>query len=82
MWTFLPVLDYALLLVSGTDGVQSHTRTLWQLLRRYQIPTIVFVNKMDLPGKGRDGILQELRQELSENCASFDADEEALHEEL
>ena len=78
----LQVLDYALLLVSGTDGVQSHTRTLWQLLRRYQIPTIVFVNKMDLPGKGRDGILQELRQELSENCAAFDADEAALHEEL
>ena len=48
----LQVLDYALLLVGGTDGVQSHTRTLWQLLRRYQIPTIVFVNKMDLPGKG------------------------------
>ena len=78
----LQVLDYALLLVSGTDGVQSHTRTLWQLLRRYQIPTIVFVNKMDLPGKGRDGILQELRQELSENCAAFDADKAALHEEL
>ena len=78
----LQVLDYALLLVSGTDGVQSHTRTLWQLLRRYQIPTIVFVNKMDLPGKGRDGILQELRQELSENCAAFDADEAVLHEEL
>ena len=78
----LQVLDYALLLVSGTDGVQSHTRTLWQLLRRYQIPTIIFVNKMDLPGKGRDAILQELRQELSENCAAFDADEAALHEEL
>ena len=78
----LQVLDYALLLVSGTDGVQSHTRTLWQLLRRYQIPTIVFVNKMDLPGKGRDGILQELRQELSENCTAFDADEAVLHEEL
>ena len=78
----LQVLDYALLLVSGTDGVQSHTRTLWQLLRRYQIPTLLFVNKMDLPGKGRDGILQELRQELSESCVAFDADEAALHEEL
>ena len=78
----LQVLDYALLLVSGTDGVQSHTRTLWQLLRRYQIPTILFVNKMDLPGKGRDAILRELRQELSENCVAFDADEAALHEEL
>ena len=47
----LQVLDFALLLVSGTDGVQSHTRTLWQLLRRYRIPTFLFVNKMDLPGK-------------------------------
>ena len=46
----LQVLDYAVLVVSGTDGVQSHTETLWRLLRRYHIPTFVFVNKMDLPG--------------------------------
>lgn len=78
----LQVLDFALLLVSGTDGVQSHTRTLWSLLRRYHIPTFLFVNKMDLPGKGREGILEELRRELSENCVAFDAEEPALQEEL
>ena len=51
----LQVLDYAVLVISGTDGVQSHTETLWRLLRRYRIPTFVFVNKMDLPGPGKEG---------------------------
>ena len=78
----LQVLDFALLLVSGTDGVQSHTRTLWQLLRRNRIPTFLFVNKMDLPGKGKDGIMEELRRELSEGCVAFDEGTSALHEEL
>ena len=78
----LQVLDFALLLVSGTDGVQSHTRTLWQLLRRYRIPTFLFVNKMDLPGKGKDGIMEELRRELSEGCVAFDEETAALYEEL
>ena len=50
----LQVLDYAVLVISGTDGVQSHTETLWRLLRRYHIPTFVFINKMDLPA-GQDG---------------------------
>lgn len=49
----LQVLDYAVLVISGTDGVQSHTETLWRLLRRYHIPTFVFINKMDLPGPGK-----------------------------
>lgn len=78
----LQVLDFALLLVSGTDGVQSHTRTLWQLLRRYRIPTFLFVNKMDLPGKGKEGIMEELRRELSEGCVAFDEGTSALYEEL
>ncbi len=78
----LQVLDFALLLVSGTDGVQSHTRTLWQLLRRYRIPTFLFVNKMDLPGKGKDSIMEELRRELSEGCVAFDEETAALYEEL
>ena len=78
----LQVLDFALLLVSGTDGVQSHTRTLWQLLRRYRIPTFLFVNKMDLPGKGKDSIMEELRRELSEGCVAFDGGTSALYEEL
>ena len=78
----LQVLDFALLLVSGTDGVQSHTRTLWQLLRRYRIPTFLFVNKIDLPGKGKDSIMEELRRELSEGCVAFDEETAALYEEL
>ena len=53
----LQVLDYAVLVVSGTDGVQSHTETLWRLLRRYHIPTFVFLNKMDLPGPGKEALL-------------------------
>ena len=65
----LQVLDYAVLVISGTDGVQSHTETLWSLLRRYRIPTLLFVNKMDLPGPGREALLRELRQRLSEDCA-------------
>ncbi len=50
-------MDCALLVVSGTDGVQSHTRTLWRLLARYQVPTVLFVNKMDLPGKGQADLM-------------------------
>ena len=63
----LPVLDCAVLLISGTDGVQAHTRTLWRLLERYGVPTFLFVNKMDLPGADREARLTELRSVLSEN---------------
>ena len=55
----LQVLDYAVLVISGTDGVQSHTETLWRLLRRYHIPTFVFINKMDLPGADRAALLAD-----------------------
>ncbi len=65
----LSVLDYALLVISGPDGVQSHTETLWRLLARYRIPTFVFVNKMDLPGQGKDAILRQLRARLGEGFA-------------
>ena len=65
----LQVLDYAVLVISGTDGVQSHTETLWRLLRRYRVPTFLFINKMDLPGPGRDALLSELRVRLSADCA-------------
>ena len=78
----LQVLDYALLVISGTDGVQSHTRTLWSLLRRYQIPTFFFVNKTDLPGFDRERVLSQLKTELSENCVDFTQEEAALYEEL
>ncbi|MEA5011930.1 MAG: translation factor GTPase family protein [Angelakisella sp.] len=67
----LQVLDYAILVISGTDGVQSHTETLWQLLCRYHIPTFLFVNKMDLNGANSESILQELRHKLSDGCTMF-----------
>ena len=69
----LQILDYAILVVSGPDGVQGHTHTLWSLLRRYQIPAFLFINKMDLPGPGREALLAQLRQELSPDCTGMDA---------
>ena len=88
----LPVLDCAVLVISGSDGVQSHTRTLWQLLARYRVPTFLFLNKMDLHALGRDVLLSQLRAQLSEGCADMadpelseraaECDEEALEEYL
>lgn len=66
----LQVLDYAILVISGSDGVQGHTKTLWRLLRHYDIPTFLFVNKMDQPDNDKAAILKEL-QALSENCIAF-----------
>lgn len=71
----LQVLDCAVLVISGTDGVQGHTRTLWQLLQRYEIPTFLFVNKMDLAGEERTAIFERLRAELSERCVDFSAED-------
>ncbi len=68
----LSVLDYAVLVISGTDGVQSHTRTLWRLLRRYHIPTFLFINKMDLPGTHRQSLMEQLRRQLDGGCVDFD----------
>ena len=70
----LQVLDYAILVISGTDGVQSHTVTLWKLLRKYRVPCFLFVNKMDMPGASRERILIELKNKLSDNCVDFGAD--------
>ena len=67
----LQVLDYAVLVVSGTDGVQGHTETLWRLLERYKIPVFLFINKMDLAGCGREKLLSELAERLSERCLDF-----------
>ena len=67
----LPVLDAAILVVSGTDGVQGHTRTLWRLLRKNHVPTFLFVNKTDLPGVSRTARMQELKSLLSAECADF-----------
>ena len=77
----LRVLDYAILVVSATDGVQAHTKTLWELLRRYQVPTIIFVNKTDLPGLGAEGVMENLHRNLSSGCVSFSREREAVFEE-
>ncbi len=69
----LQVLDYAVLVVSGTDGVQGHTRTLWRLLRHYNIPTFLFINKMDLTGAEKGKLDAELKGELSDGCVDFSA---------
>lgn len=76
----LQVLDYAVLVVSGTDGVQAHTLTLWRLLERYQIPVFLFINKMDLPGADADVRMAELRRRLSEGCLAFDRMDDAFYE--
>ena len=68
----LQVLDYAILVINGADGVQGHTMTLWRLLARYGIPTFLFVNKMDQEGTDRDALLAELKKRLDENCIDFD----------
>ena len=78
----LQVLDYAVLVVSGTDGVQSHTETLWRLLRRYHIPTFVFVNKMDLPGPGREALLTQLNRRLGDGFVDFGAEQADRDEAL
>jgi len=75
----LQVLDCAVLVISGTDGVQGHTRTLWSLLRRYRVPTFLFINKMDLPAD-RETLMADLRRQLDEGCVDFagpDRDEQA-----
>ena len=76
----LQVLDYAVLVISGTDGVQAHTETLWKLLARYRVPTFIFVNKMDLPGADAAVRLRELRGRFGDGCVDFTAapDPEAL----
>lgn len=74
----LQVLDYAILVISGTDGVQSHTETLWKLLERYHIPTFLFINKMDLSGTDRDVLLLELKERLSSACVDFSDDVDEL----
>lgn len=76
----MQVLDYAILVISGTDGVQSHTRTLWKLLEQYGVPVILFVNKMDLSNRTETALLQELQGRLSQNCVQFDTDYTAVCE--
>lgn len=78
----LQVLDYAILVISGTDGVQAHTRTLWQLLKHYQIPTFLFITKMDLARKTREALIQELRRDLSDRCVDYSPENADRYEEL
>ena len=76
----MPILDCAILVISGTDGVQAHTVTLWKLLERYAVPTFLFLNKMDLPGTDRDRLLAQLQSQLSPGCVDFTADFEEIAE--
>lgn len=78
----LSVLDCAVLVISGSDGVQSHTRTLWRLLERHAIPTFFFVNKMDLEGTDRSALLNQLRDKLDGGCLDFTAGLLPLQEDL
>ena len=72
----LQVLDYAILVVNGADGVQGHTETLWRLLARYQIPTFIFVNKMDQEGTDRKHLLEELKNGLGDQIMAFDVEKD------
>lgn len=78
----LQVLDCAVLIISGPSGIQSHTVTLWRLLRRYQVPVILFFNKMDMETADRDALLAAVRAELDEGCIDFSQPQAQLYEEL
>ena len=76
----LQVLDYAILVINGADGVQGHTRTLWNLLKRYSIPTFLFINKMDQNGTDRDKLIENVKHRLDEACVAFDEQDEDFFE--
>ncbi len=76
----MPILDCAVLVISGTDGIQAHTLTLWELLERYQVPVFVFINKMDLPGKTREAHLAQLQARLGQGFVDFGAPWEQIAE--
>jgi len=76
----MPILDCAILVISGTDGVQAHTVTLWKLLERYHVPTVLFINKMDLPGTEKETLMSQLQSQLSSGCVDFCGDFEEIAE--
>ena len=76
----MPVLDCAILVISATAGIQAHTQTLWDLLKRYNVPTFLFINKMDLPGKEKQELLAQLQSVLHPGCIDFTAEEEDIRE--
>lgn len=79
----LQVLDYAILVISGADGVQGHTETLWKLLERYHIPVFLFINKMDQNGTDEAALMNELKKRLDENCVDFSqTDTDKLNESI
>lgn len=67
----LSVLDYAILVISGADGIQGHTETLWRLLKRYNVPTFIFINKMDAPAADKTKLLNQLKKRFSDGCIDF-----------
>ena len=76
----MPILDCAVLVISGTDGIQAHTLTLWRLLERYNVPVFLFVNKMDLRGREREKLMDQLREQLHSGCVDFGLDFEEIAE--
>ncbi|MBO7184871.1 MAG: NYN domain-containing protein [Oscillospiraceae bacterium] len=76
----LPILDCAILVISGTDGVQAHTATLWKLLQQYHVPTFLFINKMDLPDTDKQKLLSSLQSRLDPGCIDFGAPTAEIHE--
>lgn len=78
----LQVLDYAILVISATDGVQSHTQTLWKLLAKYKVPCFIFVNKTDLDGADKDVVLYQLKTKLSDGCVDFTLPNDELNENI
>ena len=77
----LGVLDYAILVISGTDGVQSHTETIWKLLEGYSIPTFIFVNKMDMDGADRGRVLADIKARLTKRCVDFSVVSDSVRQE-
>ncbi|MBQ7739825.1 MAG: TetM/TetW/TetO/TetS family tetracycline resistance ribosomal protection protein [Eubacterium sp.] len=78
----LQVLDYAILVISGASGIQSHTRTLWELLKKYRVPCFIFVNKMDLDSANKELIMSALKEKLSDGCVDFSCEKAELDESL
>ena len=72
----LAVLDYAILVISGADGIQGHTETLWRLLKRYNVPTFIFINKMDAPAADKTKLLQQLKNRFSDGCIDFTGEQD------
>ena len=70
------VMDYAVLVISGADGVQGHTMTLWRLLKRYDIPVFLFINKMDQEGTDHDLLMEDVKKHLDDNCMDFDKEQD------